>query len=207
VTGSNFEHQSFAVSNNRASENTGLSNLDSDTKGRFVGLFGLAIFSVYVAVSLSANFYFSVISAHWPTTIARVVSSGVYTNGKGVGVSWTPKVEYEYEVGGTTHHSEKIRFLMRTFYDQDSAADVEAPYAAARSVSVFYDPQDPDRSVLEPGIPPGMWTQGLIALFFFGLCAYIFFEITHPERRLLLHSNPTGERNDEERSGDPSQLA
>lgn len=207
MTGSNSENQSLVFSDRRASENSRFRKLDSDTRGRFIGLLGLAAFSIWIAASLTSSFYFSVASEHWPTVTARVVSSGIYANGKGVGVSWAPKVEYQYQVAGTAHHASKIRYLMRTFYDQGSATDVEAPYPVGRLVSVFYDPQDPDRSVLEPGVPRGMWTQALIALFFFALCGYIFFEITHPERRFLLRSNPVETDYEEGQDEDQSQFA
>jgi hypothetical protein len=196
--GQNSARRSFLVSK----------TFDSDTKGRLVGLLGLAALSVWIIVSISTNIYFSIVSQHWPTATARVTSSGVYTHGKGVGVSWNPVVEYEYEAGGAIHHSSKIRYLMRAFYDSDEANDVQSVYPAGRTVSVSYDPHDPERSVLEPGLPPGMWTQALIPLFFCGLCGYIFFEITHPERRLLLRSNPVeGDYEGKSKGDDEAEMA
>ena len=182
--------------------------LDPDTKGRLVGLLGLAALSIWIIVSISTNIYLSVVSRHWPTATARITSSGVYAHGKGVGVSWNPVVEYEYEVGGAIHHSSKIRYLMRAFYNVDEANDVQSVYPTGRTVTASYDPQDPERSVLEPGLQPGMWTQALIALFFCALCGYILFEITHPERRLLLRSNPVdADYEDEGKGGDEAEMA
>ncbi len=208
MTGQNSTQQSFSSRNHRASENSKVPELDSDTKGRFVGFMGLAAFSVWIIVSVSTHLYFSVVSAHWPKATARVISSGVYANRASVARSFSPAVEYEYEVGGATRRSSNIRYLMHTFYDVGSATEVQLPYPAGRVVSAAYDPQNPNRSVLEPGIPPGMWTQGLIPLFFCGLCGYMFFEITHPQRRLLLQSNPADPDYEEDgKGGDEAEMA
>ncbi len=147
---------------------------------------GLALLSLWLVLHLSSNFYFSLASAHWPKATARVVSSGVYASGAGTGATFSPQVKYEFEAAGRSYRSGNIRYLLGTFYNADSAAEVESAYPAGRLVSVAYDPQDPNRSVLEPGVPRGMWTQALIPLFFFSLCGYIFFEITHPQHRILL---------------------
>jgi hypothetical protein len=208
VTGLNSAQPSCPLQNNSSGDGSVSRKLDPDTKGRFVGLLGLAALSLWIVVSISSNLYFSIVSAHWPKATARVTSSGVYSNGKGVGVSWTPKVEYAYEAGGSVHHSSKIRYLMRAFYDVDSASEVQASYPEGRVVSVAYDPQDPSQSVLEPGLAPGMWTQGLIPLFFCGLCGYIFFEITNPHRRVLLRSNPVeADFEDEGKGSDEAEMA
>jgi hypothetical protein len=200
VTGQNFSQPASRLS----SKPTPLrkDKLDSDTKGRFVGLVGLCLFSVWIVVHLSSNFYLSLASRHWPTTYARVTSSAVYTHGAGAGMSWAPVVQYEYEAAGAEHRSSNIRFLLGTFYNADAAAEVVASYPVGRQVSVAYDPQDPNRSVLEPGVPQGMWTQAIIPLFFFGLCGYIFYEILHPERRMLLATYLLGNRGEDESQSD-----
>ncbi len=166
--------------------------LNADTRGRLVGLLGLAALSIWMSVSLSTNLYFSVVSQHWPRATARIMSSGVYTGGPGGESSWAPAVDYVYEVGGAPHRSSNIRYLMRTFYDVESAADVQAVYPVGSLVSVAYDPGNPNRSVLEPGVPRGMWSQALIPLFLCSLCGYILFEIAYPHRRILLRSFAMG---------------
>lgn len=192
---------SFPLSNDRSIEASKVRlnkvrlsklRLNADTKGRLVGLLGLAALSAWISVSLSSNLYLSVLSQHWPRATARIISSGVYTSGSSGESSWAPGVDYEYEVGGASHRSSNIRYLMRTFYDVESAAEVQAAYPVGRQVSVAYDPRNPNRSVLEPGVPPGMWSQAVIPLFLCGLCGYILFEIAYPRRRILLQSYALG---------------
>ena len=163
--------------------------MNSDIKGRLVGLFGLGIITVWLTASIASNFFYSLTSRHWPKAPAHITYSGVVAGMSNVG-TWAPDVEYEYQVGGKAYHSASIRYPMPTFYDEDAAAEVQAAYTKGREVAVAYDPRDPSRSVLETGVPPGMWNQALIPLFFWVLSGYIFYEINHPGRRLLLRSNP-----------------
>jgi len=203
VTGPDSTQQSASLA-----EDSKLRALDSDTKGRMFGLLGLVAFALWIVISICSNLYLSIASTHWPKTTARILSSGVYRNGKGVGVSWNPEVKYQYAIGGTTYQSANVRFMRRVFYDSESANDMQAPYPAGHVVSVSYDPQNPNRSVLEPGLAPGMWTQGLIPLFFIALCGYIFFEITHPERRFLLATVTSGrDYEKDEEGGNEAEMA
>jgi len=164
--------------------------MNSDTKARFVGLVGLGAIAVWLTVSLSSNFYLSIASLSWPKVAARITSAGINTGTSTMGTWWAPDVEYEYSVSGRAYHSATIRYLMKPFSEQEEAQAVLAGYPAQAQVRAAYDPQDPARSVLEPGVPAGMWKRALIPFFFWGLVAYIFYEIVHPDRRILLRSNP-----------------
>ncbi len=200
MTDLNSAEQSLPLSNDR-STTASRARMSSDTKGRLVGLVGLAALSIWLSVNLFTNLYFSVVSQHWPRATARVTSSGIYSSGLGVETSWAPTVDYSYEVGGTSHHSSNIRYLMRTFYDVDSATEVQTVYPVGRIVSVAYDPGNPNRSVLEPGVPPGMWPRAVIPVFFCALCGYIFFEIVNPQSRILLQTYALGGNCEDQEEG------
>ena len=180
--------------------------LDADTKGRFVGLLGLFLLSLWLVLHLSSNFYFSISSEHWPHATAHILSSGVYASGAGAGATFTPQVKYQFEANGKTYESSQIRYLQKTFYNADAANEVESPYPVGRVVQVAFNPQDPSQSVLEPGVPKGMWSQAIIPFFFFGLCGYIFYEITHPHRRVLLGTYMVVDAEDEG-SGNEAEAA
>jgi hypothetical protein len=166
--------------------------MNSDTKARLIGLFGLGVITVWLTADIGSSFFYSLASRHWPKTPARITYSGVVAGTSNAGTWFAPDVEYEYEVAAKTYHSANIRYPMQTFYVEDAATEVHAPYSKGRQVDVAYDPRDPSRSVLETGIPPGMWHQALIPLFFWTLSGYIFYEINRPGRRFLLRSNPEG---------------
>jgi hypothetical protein len=171
--------------------------MNSDSKARFFGLFGLGVFAVWLTAGIGSGFYHCLVSLRWPTTQARITSSQVNTGSSNVGRWWAPAVGYEYEISGRIYQASTIRYLMPHFYQEEPAANVTAPYPNGRDVRISYDPDNPSQSVLEPGVPAGMWKQALIPMFFWGLVALIHFEITHPKRRRLLRSNPEVEESEE----------
>lgn len=171
--------------------------MNSDSRARFVGLFGLGVFAVWLTAGIGSGFYHCLASLRWPRVQARIISSQVNTGNSNIGTWWAPAVTYEYQIGGKTYQSANIRYLMPHFYQQEPAADVTTPYPAGGELSIAYDPQDPEDSVLEPGVPAGMWKQALIPMFFWTLVAFLQFEITHPKQRRLLRSNPETEAPDE----------
>ncbi len=161
----------------------------SDTKARFVGLVGLVCVAVWLTISLGSRFYLCLASRQWPTVPVRITSSSMNTGVSNVGRWWEPDVEYEYRLNGHTFRSSNVRFLMPVLYGQEDAKLIQGGYAADTVTRAAYDPQDPGRSVLEAGVPDGMWWRALIPVFFWALTGYLFYEINHPERRVLLRSN------------------
>lgn len=164
--------------------------MNSDTKARVLGLIGLGTIAVWLTISLGSSFRLCLISLRWPKVPVRVTFSGVNTGSSNLGTWWAPDVEYEYRVSGRVYHAATIRYLMSPFYDKEEAQAVLAGYQPETETTAAYDPQDPARSALEPGVPPGMWKKTLIPPFFWALTAYIFYEIVHPRRRLILRANP-----------------
>jgi len=149
---------------------------------------------VWLTVSLGSNFYLSIASLRWPKVLVRITSSGVNTGTSTIGTWWAPDVEYKYRVSGLPYHSATIRYLMKPFSEKEEAQSVLASYPPDAQVTAAYDPQNPARSVLEPGVPAGMWKRALIPFFFWALVAYIFYEIVHPKRRVMLRSNPEADQ-------------
>lgn len=163
--------------------------MNSDTKARYLGLTGLGIIAVWLTLSLGDAFYLSLISLRWPKVPVRVTSSEVETGRSNLGTWWAPDVEYDYRVSGHAYHSATIRYVMPPFYQEEEAQAFLASYPPQAQTTAAYDPRNPARSVLQPGVPPKMWGKALIPLFFWGLIAYIYYEIVHPHRRLMLRSN------------------
>jgi hypothetical protein len=160
--------------------------MNSATKGRMIGLIGLAGFSLWVTLSLGTSFYLSLRSSFWPTTSAQVSSSSVSTGVSNIGRWWQPELTYGYQVEGRPYRSNNIRYMMPPLYREEDARQIRADYTEGRRVRVAYNPSNPSESVLEPGVPAGMWWRALLPLFFWGLTGYIYYEIRNPERRLML---------------------
>jgi hypothetical protein len=151
-----------------------------------MGLLGLASVALWLTLSLGSDFYLCLKSLRWPTAHVTITSSDVSTGVSNMGRWWQPELTYEYEVGGHSYRSTSIRYLMPAFYHAEGARQIQAAYPKGAQVQAAIDPENPARSVLEPGIPDGMGWRGLIPLFFWILAGYIFYEIRNPQRRLLL---------------------
>lgn len=76
--------------------------------------------------------------------------------------------------------------MMPAIYHEEEARQIQDNYVQGAGVRVAYNPSNPAESVLEPGVPAGMWWKALIPIFFWGLIGYFCYEIKHPERRLVM---------------------
>lgn len=94
-------------------------------------------------------------ASKWAQTTGRILKSGVEArhhqfNGEAETVKNVPAVEYEFSVGGKTYRGARIAIAGL------GGGDIEpvlARYPAGKSVTVFYNPGDPNECVLEREIP------------------------------------------------------
>ena len=105
--------------------------------GAFI-LFGL----LSAAASLS-DFRYGQQSLSWPSTEGEITQS-VRRRGSRL----LKSLEYRYTVGTTTYVGTRAAF-MRTPY----VKPIHETYRTGQRVGVHYDPTDPGRAVLEPGVP------------------------------------------------------
>jgi len=92
-------------------------------------------------------------SLSWLSTQGRVLKSRVEVSG-GDYVSVTPRVYYEYEVGGVSYQGDRIRagdIYMRFSRrgGQEDAYKVVDRYPEGAEVTVYYNPENPAESALE----------------------------------------------------------
>lgn len=163
--------------------------LSSETMGKVIGLgilvFGLYIvassFLPDKAAKIAGGLLFVVIGAafaffgyrsyqlgtqskEWPVAKGSVIQSEVVkrtrTTGTGTNrrkvVEYVPEVAYTYNVDGQSYRSSRITF---DAVNKLNARETVARYPKGKRIGVFYDPQKPDRAVLEPGADP---TGGLV---------------------------------------------
>ena len=162
--------------------------MTADTKGRMFGLSLLGLLIACIAMNTLWEFARSLASERWPRAAGKVVSSSVYRDASDVSPRWDSEVLYQYKVGNQTFTSGRIRFLMGPMYRREKASEIAQSYAVGRAVQIAYDPANPWESVLEPGAPSGMLKHVLLTLFLVIVTGYIYYEIHHPERRILLRS-------------------
>jgi hypothetical protein len=97
-------------------------------------------------------------SASWPTADGIVSSSEVdhSTDAEG-GDSYSPEVDYQYTIDGQNHINDTIKFGENSYNSRRRAEEITATYPVGRQVTVYYDPEQPDKSVLEPGVTAGSY--------------------------------------------------
>lgn len=87
----------------------------------------------------------------WPSTTGTIVKSRVEVSG-GEHTSVMPRIIYQYEVGGTTYQSDRIRagdVHLRGGLTSREAYDTVDRYPEGAAVTVYYNPANPAESALE----------------------------------------------------------
>ncbi len=89
-------------------------------------------------------------SFSWSTTPGEIVSASYSrpTTKWGYRVS----VEYQYEVGGRRYRSHRVTRTGGGYNSEEKAREMLAKYAAGKRVTVFFPPNIPEASILEPRI-------------------------------------------------------
>ena len=121
---------------------------------------GVALFGALVAgygVWLRAR---AAESLRWPAVRGRIVRSLVREDTNPLPTvdesrtRYTPEVRYEYVVDGHEHSASRIDLLDRAASWPGFAERVIARYPMWSDVTVFYDPTDPSRAILERDAAP-----------------------------------------------------
>jgi hypothetical protein len=126
-------------------------------------------------------------SAHWPTAAGTITLSTVREQveieeddrRRREVIKYVPDIRYRYRVGSRDYAGGTVAWGWNAIYgDQGSAAAVTAKYPGGGSVTVYYDPANPESAVLEPSSRSGAVVPLLAAALmggigFFFLWAFI----------------------------------
>jgi hypothetical protein len=106
-------------------------------------------------------------SASWPTAQGVILSSEVTLSTDADGSdSYSPEVTYRYLALDSSYQNRTIKFGENSYGNRRKAQDIAARYPVGKSVTVYFDPESPARSVLEPGVSGGSYLVLGIGLFF-----------------------------------------
>jgi hypothetical protein len=150
--------------------------------GLFAGVC-CAIGALFLTISL-VNFSRAHASERWPVASGVIVygntdrsTSTVTTSDRNTYrvSSSSADLVYRYDVGGKQHYSNVRRFGQLAAASGNWAGDIAKRYPLGQSVSVRYDPANPNLAVLEPGFDTECyWAPGAGAAFFlFGVAVFI----------------------------------
>lgn len=110
-------------------------------------------------------------SLEWPTIEGEVISSEIVTNGGRRTVKYRAAIQYEYSVNGRKYSSDKVT-IMPTKGTRDKAQRQVNKYPVGKTISVHYDPNEPEFAVLEPGRTGYIYLPFILGAVFatIGLC-------------------------------------
>ena len=120
----------------------------------------------------------------WPAAPGKILSSQVQsgnrTSGgpvrsrKGSSKRYSVDVRYRYEVDGQEFEGDRLRFGNVSYKSRSKAQKVMNRYPRGKEVEVFYDPENPQSSVLIKGIGLSWLAVGLGGVaFILGLVVFI----------------------------------
>lgn len=119
-------------------------------------------------------------STHWPYTEGQIVSSEMAfryrIQGRSAGGrrGHGAKLLYEYKVNGNTYTSDRIHFV-RIYSNMSSARRRLSEYPVGKQVLVYYNPHDPSKAALEPGLSLSAGSPLLLGLLMILFCSMVFF--------------------------------
>ena len=161
----------------------------------WIGLIALPVV-VLLVVAVLAKVLEARQASTWSTASGRIVTSETKSErhssaGEATTVKTMPLVEYEFSVGGQTWRGNRI-----SIGEDTGGANTEATlqrYPIGAVVSVYYDPGNPKKSVLERDIPKG-FAKGLLAILaFLAVVAGVIYWLATAAPALLAKHLPNAE--------------
>ena len=126
------------------------------TKGNAAILVGvLAVFALVLGGFGIAKYRVGAASTSWPTVEGQVTASGLYSHRSDDKTVYRPSIVYTYTVDGRQYSGQRIS-AVAAYTSRGRAEASRARYEAGTAVLVYYDPESPGSSVLEPGAGSGV---------------------------------------------------
>ena len=88
------------------------------------------------------------LSTSWPTVEGKIVKSEVVDGRK----TTRADIQFTYIVEGQSYRSFRVKFSQNLTTNYKKANVLAERYLLGSSVTVYYDPADPNTAILEPGV-------------------------------------------------------
>ena len=97
-------------------------------------------------------------SRKWPTTEGVITESHITSSHKtstekgwhGSRYEYEVRVQYAYEVDGVSYNGNRLRIRPNKYSSEKNAQRELAEYPLGQRVRVYYNPKEPERSLLKP---------------------------------------------------------
>ncbi len=129
-----------------------------EKKATSKGFFQLVIFGVVAIIggSIAAGYAFVnwtefQDSETWSTTDGVIIETNIYQeyDSEDEEYSYEPNITYRYVVDGAQYESDRIGFFSKSYDTQAEAQEVIDSYRQTSNVEVIYNPDNPEKAVLE----------------------------------------------------------
>ncbi|MEK7560409.1 MAG: DUF3592 domain-containing protein [Patescibacteria group bacterium] len=123
-----------------------------------MGIVG-ALLTIFLGIPMATNAFES---KGWPTVDGVITVSNFTTNQDrdDGSVTYGASIAYDYTVNGAAHTGSTVHFGQYSTSDPSYGRGIVSRYPVGKQVRVFYDPDDPAKSVLESGAG---WSSFMVA--------------------------------------------
>ena len=144
--------------------------------------FFMIVFVLLGAISIWAavdTIWYGLSSESWPAIEGEITSTKMdssthrvdkdYSSTSEPTTTYFPTVLFRYAVNGSTYEGYEIKFGGYSFTEHDAALKILSRYPVGQRVDVYYQPDQHQKSVLEPGLsefPYGFLFGGLLFVVF-----------------------------------------
>lgn len=115
----------------------------------------------------------STTSIDWPKAPGKVLSSSIKSSGYDTDSVYA-EVLYEFQVNGTVVQGNRVAFGDYSSSDGSHAKGIVDRYPVGEEVTVFYNKDNPEECLLEPGLPGQIWLLPGAGLVFFASGVFLF---------------------------------
>lgn len=159
--------------NNYINEQTQKNLQKNKKRGKVTGWIAVSVFMVVGVILIITGVYYlnaSLKTAKWPSTDGKILTSKIalYYSGSGrnKSSSYNLEISYAYAVDGQGYTGRKISMVDFGTGFKGYLKNLQNKYCIGTNVKVFYNPQDPENAVLEPGIKMANGFFFALGLFF-----------------------------------------
>ncbi len=122
------------------------------------------------------------VSQDWPAVPGTITVSQVTISTDEDGATYYADVQYKYVVNDRWYTADTVNFGEYGSSNRSRADKIVARYPPDSQVTVYYNPDDPDTAVLEPGLSWGSYFGFLMSLAFFIVPGIMLFSFIRKRR-------------------------
>jgi len=148
--------------------------IDKQSGGSF--LFILVFFAVGIGMTVWGGIVIrnASISEGWPSTQGEITSSYIRSSTDEDGTSYFADIEFKYVVNDRWLEGDMVNFGEYGTSDMSHAEGIVDRYPIGKMVTVYYNPEQPETAVLEPGLTWSSYFILFMGIIFLIVPAIIF---------------------------------